>query len=238
VSRRLVRLVLAQWTAPEALPAAERSVSAVAQEALEAGDAARGLAAMRRIAATTHDVELLRRWLASGEARPGLALDRDTRWMVVRRLVVLGEAGDDLVEREATDDRTASGHESALAARASRPTAEAKAGAWASLHDPKISNRDFGAVVFGLWTPGQEELTAPYLARYLEEAPAIAARGQAFSLDVGDATPRFPMALPRLESYRQALATAAEDLDNTVLRRQWDDTYDDLGVALRVRKAG
>ena len=238
VSRRLVRLVLAQWTAPEALPAAERSVSAVAQEALEAGDAARGLAAMRRIAATTHDVELLRRWLASGEARPGLALDRDTRWMVVRRLVVLGEAGDDLVEREATDDRTASGHESALAARASRPAAEAKAEAWASLHDPKISNRDFAAVVFGLWTPGQEELTAPYLARYLEEAPAIAARGQAFSLDVGDATPRFPMALPRLESYRQALATAAEDLDNTVLRRQWDDTYDDLGVALQVRKVG
>ncbi len=238
VSRRLVRQVLAQWTAPEALAAAERSVSAVAQEALEAGDAARGLAAMRRIAATTHDVDLLRRWLASGEARPGLTIDRDTRWMVVRRLVVLGEAGDDLVAREATDDRSASGHESALVARASRPEPAAKADAWASLRDPAISNRDFGAVVFGLWTPGQEELTAPYVDRYLEESPAIAARGQAFSLDVGQATPRFPMALPRLETYRQALATAAENLDNTVLRRQWDDTYDDLGVVLRVRKAG
>ena len=238
VSRRLVRQVLAQWTAPEALAAAERSVCAVAQEVLEAGDADRALAAMRRIAATSHDVDLLRRWLASGEARPRLAVDRDTRWMVVRRLVVLGEAGDDLVDREETDDRSASGRESALAARASRPDAAAKADAWTKLHDPRISNRDFGAVVFGLWTPGQEDLTVPYLDRYLDEAPGIAARGQSFSLDVGDATPRFPMALPRLESYRQALPTAAENLDNTVLRRSWDDTFDDLGVVLRVRQAG
>ena len=44
------------------------------------------------------------------------------------------------------------------------------ADAWAKLHDPGISNRDFGALVFGLWTPGQEDLTAPYLDRYLEEA--------------------------------------------------------------------
>src|SRR5204863_673083 len=106
------------------------------------------------------------------------------------------------------------------------------------LHDPKISNRDFSAVVFGLWTPGQEDLTVPYLDRYLDEAPAMAERGQAFSLDVGEATPRFPMALSRLESYRQSLATAAENLDNTVLRRSWDDAFDDLGVALRVRRAG
>jgi aminopeptidase N len=238
VSRRLVRQVLAQWTAPEALAAAERSVSSVAQEALDAGDEGRGLAAMRRIAATTHDVDLLRRWLASGQARPGLAVDRDTRWMVVRRLVVLGAADDGLVDRESADDRSANGRESALAARASRPDAAAKADAWAKLHDPGISNRDFGALVFGLWTPGQEDLTAPYLDRYLEEAPAIAGRGQAFSLDVGQATPRFPMALPRLESYREALARAAATLDNTVLRRSWDDTFDDLGVTLRVRRAG
>ena len=238
VSRRLVRQVLAQWTAPEALADAEDSVSAIAQEALAAGDAGRGLAAMRRIAATTHDVDLLRGWLASGEARPGLAVDRDTRWMVVRRLVVLDEAGPELVEREEADDRSASGRESALAARASRPDAAAKAEAWASLHDPKISNRDFGAVVFGLWTPGQEELTVPYLDRYLDEAPSIAERGQAFSLDVGDATPRFPMALTRLEAYRASLAKAAESLHNTVLRRRWNDTYDDLGVTLRVRRAG
>ena len=238
VSRRLVRQVLAQWTAPEALATAERSVCAVAQEVLAAGDADRALAAMRRIAATSHDVDLLRRWLSSGEARPGLAVDRDTRWMAVRRLVVLGEAGDDLIDREEAADRSASGREAALAARASRPDAAAKAEAWTKLHDPRISNRDFGAVVFGLWTPGQEDLTVPYLDRYLDEAPAIAARGQSFSLDVGDATPRFPMALPRLESYRQALATAAENLDNTVLRRSWDDAFDDLGVTLRVRQAG
>ena len=51
----------------------------------------------------TEDVALLRGWLASGEARPGLDVDRDTRWLVVRRLVELGAEGEAAIEREEAD---------------------------------------------------------------------------------------------------------------------------------------
>ena len=127
VLRRLMRVVLPQWTSPEAYPDAERVVAEVCAAALAAGDADRGLAAMRRLAQTTADATLLRGWLDSGEARPGLEVDRDTRWLAVRRLVVLGEADTDLVEAEAATDRTSNGHQSSLTALASRPDPAAKA---------------------------------------------------------------------------------------------------------------
>jgi aminopeptidase N len=237
VLRRLMRVVLPQWTSPEAYPDAERVVADVCAAALAAGDADRGLAAMRRLALTTADASLLRGWLESGESRPGLEVDRDTRWLAVRRLVVLGEADTDLVEAEAAADRTSSGHQSSLTALASRPDAAAKADAWERIVDPSVSNRDFEALVSGLWTPGQEQFFAPYVARYLEDAPRIAERGQAFAAEIAFAVPRTPMSLERLRGLRDDLDAASERTDNTVLRRGWRDAVDDYDVALRVRAA-
>ncbi len=238
VLRRLVRQVLPQWTAPEALDEAERTVAEVCATALDAGDAGRALAAMRRFADTTTDADLLRRWLATGEARPGLALDRDSRWVVVRRLMALGAAGEELVTQEAAADRSSGGHQASLTALASRPDPAAKAEAWARLADPAVSNRDFEALVAGLWTPGQAELCEPYVARYLADAPRIAARGQAFAKEVAFAAPRFPMPIERLQQLRDDLEAAASTTDRTVLRRGWRDMVDDYDVALRVRRAG
>ena len=238
VLRRLMRAVLPQWTSPEAYPGAEQVVAEVCAEALAAGDADRGLAAMRRLAQTTTDATLLRGWLDSGEARPGLEVDRDTRWVAVRRLVVLGEAGSELVEAEAAADRSSSGHQSSLAALASRPDAAAKADAWERIIDPTVSNRDFEALVAGLWTPGQEELWAPYIARYLEDGPRVAERGQAFAAEIGFSVPRSPMAIERLQQLRDDLDAASGRTDNIVLRRGWRDTVDDFDVALKVRRAG
>jgi aminopeptidase N len=238
VLRRLTLIVLPQWTSPESRPVAEQAVARVCAEALEAGDPARGLAGMRRLAMFSDDTALLRDWLASGQVRPGLDVDRDTRWSVVRRLVQLGAEGEAAIEREEAADRSASGHQSALAARATRPEAHAKEEAWQQLLDPHVSNRDFGAIVAGLWTAGQEDLVAPYLDRYLEDAPGMAARGQAFAADVALAAPQFPMSLPRLERFRTDLEAAAAQTTNTVLQRGWRDDVDDYDVALTVRRAG
>jgi aminopeptidase N len=193
---------------------------------------------MRGFARATDDADALRRWLESGEARPGLAVDRDTRWLAVRRLVVLGAAGADLVATELAADRSSSGHQFSLAALASRPDAAAKAEAWAKLSDPHVSNRDFEALVVGLWTPGQEDLVAPYVTRYVEEAPRLAARGQSFASEVASSGPRMPMALDHLQRLRDDLEAASGRTDNTVLRRGWQDAVDDYDVALRVRAAG
>jgi aminopeptidase N len=238
VLRRLLRVMLPQWTAPEAYADAERVVAETCGAALAEGDPDRGLAAMRGLARTTTDVPLLRRWLDSGEARPGLEVDRDTRWVAVERLVVLGAAGADQIERENTADRSSSGHQAALRALAGRPEAAAKADAWRQIVDPSVSNRDFEALVAGLWTPGQEDVFAPYLDRYLEDAPRIAERGQAFSAEVAYATPRVPLALDRLQQLRDDLDAASARTDNTVLRRGWRDSVDDYDVALRVRRTG
>jgi aminopeptidase N len=89
--------------------------------------------------------------------------------------------------------------------------------------------------VVGLWTPGQEDLVAPYVTRYIEEAPRLAARGQAFASEVAFSGPRMPMALDRLQRLRDDLEAASERTDNTVLRRGWRDAVDDYDVALRVR---
>jgi aminopeptidase N len=236
VLRRLTRNILPSYTSPAALPAAERTIASVCAEVLEAGDRDRGLAAMRRVAMLSDDVARLRGWLDSGEARPGLRVDRDTRWLVVRRLVELGAEGDALVEREAEADRSASGHQAALAARASRPDPAAKEQAWQQLVDPHVSNRDFEAIVAGLWTAGQEDLVEPYLDRYLTDAPTIAQRGQAFAADVADSAPNLPLALDRFQRFRDDLEAAAARTENTVLQRGWRDVVDDYDVALAVRR--
>jgi aminopeptidase N len=163
-------------------------------------------------------------------------VDRDTRWLVVRRLVELGAEGDALVEREAEADRSASGHQAALAARASRPDPAAKEQAWQQLVDPHVSNRDFEAIVAGLWTAGQEDLVEPYLDRYLTDAPTIAQRGQAFAADVADSAPSLPLALDRFQRFRDDLEAAAARTENTVLQRGWRDVVDDYDVALAVRR--
>jgi aminopeptidase N len=238
VLRRVRGLVLPQWTAPEALAAAERSVATVCTTALDAGDRDRSLAAMRGLAASTDDASLLRTWLESGRARPGLEIDRDTRWVAVRRLVEMGEEGSDLVAREAAADRSSSGYQASLTALASRPDAAAKADAWRQIVDPTVSNRDFDALVAGLWTAGQEDLCAPFLDRYLEDAPRVAERSQSFSADIAWAAPRIPMAVERLAAFRDRLEAASARTDNTVLRRGWRDRVDDYDVALRVRAAG
>ena len=235
---RLMRGVLPLWTAPDALAHAQEIIAGACTTALAAGDADRGLSAMRGLAQTSPDVDLLRGWLDRGVAREGLEVDRDTRWLVVRRLVRLGAAGADQVAAEAAADHSSNGHQASLTALASRPDAAAKADAWRQLTEPTVSNRDFEALVTGLWTPGQEELCAPYVQRYLDEAPGLAARGQAFSREVAFAAPRFPMALESLQRLRDDLEAAADRADdNKVLQRGWRDLVDDLGVALRVRRS-
>jgi aminopeptidase N len=79
-------------------------------------------------------------------------------------------------------------------------------------------------VLVGLWSVEQADLLAPYVDRYLAEAPTWAARGQAFAQVVGQ---RFP-ALALTTEQVAALETALEGDLPAVLRRQWDDRLDDL----------
>ena len=231
----VVDAVLARTTSvviPQQLPAerASRAVDVVAA-ACGAGLATRpgeqlALAFTRGLAATSRDVDRLRGWLDANGTDAGVALDPALRWQVVRRLAGLGALEETAIAVEEARDPSMAGELGAAAARSARPEVAAKDAAWAAMvEDEQVSNRRFEYLAAGLWSPEQGELLAPYVRRYLTETPAVAERrGQAFCAVVGDAFPRVALDDEQLELLRTALDGELP----TVLRRDWEDRYDDL----------
>ena len=78
------------------------------------------------------------------------------------------------IEAEAAADNTISGQENAAAARASRPTAEAKAEAWelAMVRDD-VANETQRSVVLAFQRVGQDDVLAPYVEKYLDAAHTL-----------------------------------------------------------------
>ena len=215
---------------PTRAPAADVArLTARLAEACAAGLAAADdpelrLAFVEGLAGTSSDVALLRGWLDAGVAA-GAELVPALRWRVVARLAALGAADADLIDAERLRDGTVDGELGAARALAARPSAEAKADAWAAATEPDVSNRRFEALLAGLWASDDVQLVAPYVDRYLAEAPAIAARrGQAFSQIIGRACPSIPLSAEQVVALETALGGDVP----SVLRRQWDDWLDDL----------
>jgi aminopeptidase N len=104
----------------------------------------------------------------------GLEVDADLRWILLIGLAAAGAADEARIQEELDADRTISGQEYAASARASRPTAEAKAAAWADLVDnPHVPNETHRSIAGAFMRHGQEELLAPYVEKYLEAADTI-----------------------------------------------------------------
>jgi aminopeptidase N len=101
-------------------------------------------------------------------------VDADLRWILLIGLAAAGAADEARIQEELDADRTISGQEYAASARASRPTAEAKAAAWADLVDnPHVPNETHRSIAGAFMRHGQEELLAPYVEKYLEAADTI-----------------------------------------------------------------
>ncbi|WP_372728398.1 aminopeptidase N [Nocardioides sp.] len=184
------------------------------------------LAFTRGLAVTDRDAQRLRGWLSDGRTDHGVPLDPTTRWKVVRRLAQLDAITESDLAAEEADDPTAAGRLAAATARAARPTPAAKEAAWqAMVGDDQVSNRMFEALASGLWSVEHADLVAPYVARYFRAAPAIAERrGQAFSQVLGRAFPRVHLDQAQIALLGEALTGEVP----TVLRRDWQDHYDDL----------
>jgi aminopeptidase N len=113
------------------------------------------------------------------------------------------------------------------------PTAQAKERAWAAATGPDLSNSEVRAVTAGFWRPGQDELLAPYVDRYVAELPAVWGR-------------RSPeVAGPLAQSLFPSTLVAQDVLDRTAvlldeayppgLRRYVAEQRHDLARALRAR---
>ncbi|MEY9937109.1 aminopeptidase N [Streptacidiphilus sp. MAP5-3] len=168
------QLTLEQYVAPEGREAAAQALAEGALNELRA--AAPGgdhqLTWARFFAKTAHSEEDLRlvSGLLAGTARiDGLDVDQELRWALLAALVVGGAAGDAELTAELARDNTASGKRLETAARASAPTAEAKAEAWRLVVETdELPNALVEAEISGFQQSSQRELVAPYAEPYFE----------------------------------------------------------------------
>ncbi|AZM53271.1 aminopeptidase N [Streptomyces sp. WAC 01529] len=125
---------------------------------------ARAFAATAR---TEAELSLLERLLDGTESIEGLAVDTELRWAFVGRLAATGRLDEAGIAAELERDKTAAGERHAASARAARPTAEAKAAAWASVVEADtLPNAIQEAVIGGFVQTDQRELLAPYTEKF------------------------------------------------------------------------
>ncbi len=135
------------------------------------------LAFARAYAAAAHSDEALARiaGLLDGSVTvEGLAVDTDLRWTLLQSLAANGKAERDRIEEELGRDNTISGQESAAAALAVRPTADAKEQAWrdAVVRDD-VANETQRSIALAFNVAGQDEVLKPFVSRYLDVASSI-----------------------------------------------------------------
>jgi aminopeptidase N len=224
VVERLLEVTLPRHVEPADVPATREALTRLADRTTSPDLA---LPARRLMVACTADVPRLSAML---EGDP----DPDLFWRILVRLAELGAVDADRIERFEARRPSSQARTGAARALAALPTTEAKERAWDVFSADDVDNRVFHAVGLGLWTPEQADLSAPYVERYLDQAPVWAARrGQGFSRTIGGVFPLHAVS----EATRERLRTALDGDVPTVLRRAWNDRLDDLDLDLLVRRA-
>jgi aminopeptidase N len=103
----------------------------------------------------------------------GLKVDTDLRWAIVNALAGAG-GNDDLIDAEVKRDPTDEGLRHAAAARAARPTAEAKEQVWAALiEDKTLPLATMRSMMRGFHRFDQRRLLEPYTGRYFQALAPI-----------------------------------------------------------------
>ena len=188
-----------------------------------------------RSAAGTEDAARIGGWLAGTAVPAGLAVDPELRWLIVRRLAVLGAIDEDAIAAELERDATSNGTEWAAGARASLPSADAKARAWEAIMDADgLSYPLLRATVRDFWHREQLDLCAPYVEPYLASVPDIW-RSRSAEVAWEFTASIFPALLVSTETVELVDRTLATDLDDAP-RRLLVEGRADLERALRARE--
>ena len=119
-------------------------------------------------ARTPEHLSVVRGLLDGIKVFTGLKVDTDLRWSIVNALAGVGQ-DDGLIDAELKRDPTDEGHRYAAAARAARPTAEAKEQVWASLmEDLTLPLATMRSMMRGFHRFDQRRVLEPYAARYFQ----------------------------------------------------------------------
>jgi aminopeptidase N len=195
---------------------------------------ARSFAATAR---TPEQLDLLEALLEGSQSIEGLAVDTELRWAFVQRLAAVGRFDETEIAAEYERDRTAAGERHATAARAARPTAEAKAEAWASVIDSdKLPNALQEAVIAGFVQTEQRELLAPYTDKFFEVVKGIwdtRSHEMAQQIAVG----LYPAVQVSEETLRKTDAWLSSAEPNAALRRLVSESRAGVERALKAQAA-
>ncbi|WP_329033090.1 aminopeptidase N [Streptomyces sp. NBC_01725] len=195
---------------------------------------ARAFAATAR---TPQQLDVLQGLLDGSESVGGLAVDTELRWAFVQRLAAVGLHDEEEIAAEYERDRTAAGERHAAAARSARPTAEAKAEAWASVvESDKLPNALQEAVIGGFVQTDQLELLAPYTEKYFAAVKDVwdsRSHEMAQQIALG-LYPALQVAQSTLDATDNWLASASP---NASLRRLMSESRAGVERALRAQAA-
>ncbi|MGR8010534.1 aminopeptidase N [Streptomyces hypolithicus] len=188
-------------------------------------------------ARTDAQLDLIQGLLDGTETVAGLAVDTEMRWALVGRLAATGRADEKAIAAELERDKTSAGELHATSARAARPTAEAKAQAWASVVDSdKLPNSMQEAVIGGFVQTGQRELLAPYTEKYFAAVERI---WESRSYEMGQQItvglyPAVQVSQATLDATDAWLASAGP---NAALRRLMSESRSGIERALKAQAA-
>ncbi|MGW0524358.1 aminopeptidase N [Streptomyces calvus] len=233
-----------RYLTPEKRPAALATLTALCRDLIrrtEDGDnPGLRLIAVRHCIDVAAHPDTVAAWLADGIVPGGPELDPELRWRVLARLAVLGATDEAAIAEELRRDPSATGQEGAARCRASLPDEDAKSRAWQAMFGADdradLSNYLFTATAQGFWQPEQADLVRPYVARYYQDAVAVAARrGPAIAEAAGRWA--FPAHAVDAENLELGETCLREADPIPALRRKLVDQLDDLARALRVQRA-
>ncbi|HUD80856.1 MAG TPA: aminopeptidase N [Streptosporangiaceae bacterium] len=187
-------------------------------------------------AVTPEQLDFIAGLLDGSVAVPGLSVDTELRWALLRRLAVTGRAGDAEIDAELALDPTDAGRRHAAASRASIPDAEHKEAAWNLVaRSQELGHEGVIAVAAGFGQPEHAGLLAPYVEAYFEVLPEIwETRGDHIRRLLGDGL--FPYAAASPELLRRVDEFLAAEPRDPSMVRVLIERRDIIDRALRSRE--
>jgi len=228
---------------PSWLPAGKQELATAALELLQAAEPGSDhqLAWMQLLgwtAVTPAQLDFIAGLLDGNVVVPGLAVDTELRWAVLRRLAAMGRADDAAIDAELALDPTDAGRRHAATSRAAIPDAAHKAEAWRLVaQSQELGHEGVQQVTSAFGQPEHASLLAPYVAAYFEVLPEIwETRGDHLKRLLGDGLFPYWAASPELLSRIDAFL-AAEPRDPAMVR-VLIERRDVIERALRSRALG
>lgn len=190
---------------PAWVPAGKSQLAAEGLRQLEAAEPGSGhqlawAQLMGWTATTPEQVDFIAGLLDGNEGAPGLVVDTELRWSLLRRLAVTGRAGDAEIEAELSRDATDAGRRHAAACKAAIGDAEHKAAAWRLMAEStELGLEEAVRVARAFNVAEHADLLRPYVEKYFLALPEIwASRDGLLRLFLGQALFPYTAASPEL----------------------------------------